>query len=177
MKRFPPVATLILTALLSAFTRGQTLDEYQVKAAFLYNFVKFVEWPPQVFKSPTDRIGICILGQDLFGGALDDAVRGKTFEGRMFVVPRISEVRQAGGCQILFVSASESKRVQAILAELEASSILTVGETEGFAAQGGVIDFRLEAGKVRFRVNVDAAERARLKISSKLLSLAQLVKK
>jgi hypothetical protein len=169
--------TLILAVLLCAVVRGQALDEYQVKAAFLYNFVKFVEWPPQTFKSPTDRIAICVLGQDPFGGALDDAVRGKTFDGRTFVVSRLGEARQAGGCQILFVSASESKRVPAILAELGANSILTVGETESFAAEGGVIDFRLEAGRVRFRVNVDAAEKARLKISSKLLSLAQLVKK
>jgi uncharacterized protein DUF4154 len=169
--------TLLLAVLLAAGALGQAPDEYQVKAAFLYNFVKFVEWPPQVFKSPTDGIAICILGQDPFGGALDEAVRGKTFEGRTVVVARIAEVRQAGGCRILFVSASESKRARAILTELEASSILTVGDTEGFAAEGGVIDFRLEAGRVRFRVNVDAAERARLKISSKLLSLAQLLKK
>jgi hypothetical protein len=168
---------LILEVLLAAVVHAQELDEYQVKAAFLYNFVKFVEWPPQTFKNPTDRIAICILGQDPFGGALDDAVKGKIFEGRAFVVPRISDVREASGCQILFVSASESKRARAVLAELKASSILTVGETEGFTTEGGVINFKLEEGRVRLRVNVEAAERAKLRISSKLLSLAQIVKK
>jgi hypothetical protein len=167
---------LILEVLLAAVFHAQELEEYQVKAAFLYNFVKFVEWPPQTFKNATDRIAICILGQDPFGGALDDAVKGKTFEGRTFVVPRISDVREASGCQILFVSASETKRARAVLVELKASGILTVGETEGFTTEGGVINFKLEEGRVRLRVNVEAAERAKLRISSKLLSLAQIVK-
>jgi hypothetical protein len=162
--------------LLAAGAHAQALDEYQVKAAFLYNFVKFVEWPPHAFKSPPDRIAICILGRDPFGGALDDAVNGKTFEGSTFVVPRISEVRQANGCQILFVSASERKRMLAIIAELKGVGALTVGEMEGFAAQGGMINFRLEDGRVRLEVNVEAVERANLRISSKLLSLAQIVK-
>jgi hypothetical protein len=156
---------------------GQTTDEYQVKAAFLYNFAKFVEWPPQAFKSPTDPIAICILGEDPFGHALEDAVKGKTIEGRGFVVPRISEVRQADSCQILFVSSAERKRARAILAELRANGVLTVGETEGFAEAGGVINFKLEGGRLRLEINVDAAERAKLRLSSKLLSLAQIVKK
>ncbi len=158
--------------------QGQSLDEYQVKAAFLFNFAKFVEWPAQTFRSPTDPINICILGQDPFGDALEHAVKGKTVETRVFLVPfRISEVHQASGCQILFISSTERKRVRAILAELKAPGVLTVGETEGFAVQGGMINFKLEDGRVRLEVNVEATERGQLRISSKLLNLAQIVRK
>ena len=154
-----------------------TGDEYRVKAAFLYNFAKFVEWPPGAFRNPTDRIAICVLGQDPFDGALEDAVKGKTLEGRPFAVLNISESRQAGRCQILFIGASEHKRVQAILAELRGSSALTVGETEDFAIRGGIVNFKLDGGHVRLEINVEAAAMAKLRISSKLLSLAQIVRK
>ena len=168
--------TLVLGTLLAVGAHAQVLDEYQVKAAFLFNFVKFIEWPPQASKGSSDPINICILGEDPFGNSLEDAVKGKTVEGRTFLVPvRISEVQQASACQILFVSSTERKHVRAILAALKAPGVLTVGETEGFAAQGGMINFKLEDGRVRLEVNVEAAERANLRISSKLLSLAQIV--
>lgn len=157
--------------------RAQVTDEYQVKAAFIYNFAKFVEWPPHAFKSPMDPIVICVLGQNPFGGALEEVVNGKSVEGRSFVVRQLSGEQAAAGCQILFISSSERKRLRGILGELKASGALTVGETDTFASEGGMINFKIEGGRVRLQVNVDAAEQGKLRISSKLLSLAEIVKR
>lgn len=163
---------MILGLLLTTAGRGQAVEEYRVKAAFLFNFAKFVEWPPQTFKSPTDSISICVLGVNPFGRSLEEAVSGKSGGGRAFVVRQIADARQISGCQILFIASRQKKR----LAEMAVVGVLTVGESDGFAASGGVIGFKLEGGRVRIEVNVDAADLRRLRISSKLLSLAQIVK-
>jgi hypothetical protein len=155
--------------------RGQ-MNEYQVKALFLYNFARYVEWSPQRFKAPNDPIVICILGQNPFGSALDEAVAGKLVEGRPFVVRKISDIQPADSCSILFVNSSDRKRFRSIAGRIKGSGVLTVGEMHGFTSDGGVINFRLEDGKVRFEIDVDAAAREHLHISSKLLSLAQIVK-
>jgi hypothetical protein len=165
----------MLIALLVA-ARGQVIDEYQVKAAFVYNFAKFVEWPAHSFTGPSAPIVICILGDDPFGSLLDIPVNGKLVEGRPLVVRRMSDVRHVKACQILFISSSERKRLASILAEVKLCGILTVGDMAGFAAEGGVITLQLEDGRVRFQVNMDAAEQQGLRISSKLLSLAQIVR-
>jgi hypothetical protein len=156
---------------------GAVAEEYQVKAAFLFNFAKFVEWPADAFKAADDPITICVLGQDPFGGALEDVVRDKTVASRPFVVRQVSSIPQAIKCQIVFVTASERKRVRSILDELKGRSILTVGEAEDFTANGGVINFKLKGARVRIEIDTGAAERAKLRISSKLLSLAEIVKK
>jgi hypothetical protein len=166
---------LVLGTLLTAGAHGQAIDEYQVKAAFLYNFAKFVTWPPESFQTSKDPIVVCILGPNPFGGALEQAVQGKVVEGRKLLVLQISDGKQASSCQILFVSSSERKRGRSIIVELKSSGILTVGETEGFADQGGVVNFKLNGNRVRLEVNIDAAEEQKLRISSKLLSLAQIV--
>jgi hypothetical protein len=168
---------IALGALLALDAGAQVIDEYQVKAAFIYNFAKFVEWPPQAFKNPTDPIVICVLGQNPFGSALEQAVSGKEVEGKKFEVRQLSDEQQIAGCQILFVSSSERKRLHEIFGEIKASGVLTVGETDTFASEGGVINFKIDGGKVRLQVNVDAAEHSKLRISSKLLSLAQIVKR
>jgi hypothetical protein len=155
---------------------AQTIDEYKVKAAFVYNFAKFVEWPAETLTPSVAPFRICVLGQDRFGGVLVSTVNGKTLSGRPFVVSDISDVSQAGDCQILFVGSSENKRLRSILAEVRTLGTLTVGETEGFAAMGGIINFKIEDGRVRFEINVAAAERAKLRISSNLLNLAQIVR-
>jgi hypothetical protein len=154
---------------------AQTIDEYQVKAAFLYNFAKFVEWPALTFKTDKDPLRICVLGQDPFGNALVGGVGGKTVVGRPLVVSDISDVGQGSDCQILFIGSSERKRLRAIFAELRATGVLTVGETEGFATQGGIVNFKLEDGRVRLEINIEAAGQAKLRISSKVLNLAQIV--
>jgi hypothetical protein len=166
---------IVLGAACTSGLWGQ-INEYQVKAFFLYNFARYVEWPPQSFKSARDPIVICILGQDPFGGALDQAVAGKLVDGRPFVVRQIAEIPPACECHIQFVHASERKRFRSLAGKLRGSGILTVGETQGFTADGGVINFKLEDGKVRFEIDVDAAGRERLHISSKLLSLAKIAR-
>jgi len=168
---------MILGLLLTTAAHGQRAEEYRVKAAFLLNFARFVEWPPQEFKSSADPIAICVIGQNLFGNALDNAVIGKTVEGRAFLVRQLSGSQPLGGCQILFVSSSERNRLQAILGEIKTGGVLTVGETDAFASEGGMINFKIEGGRVRLQVNLEAAEEANLRISSTLLSLAQIVKK
>jgi hypothetical protein len=143
-------------------------SEYQVKAAFLYNFVKFVEWP----SVQAGEVGICVIGKDPFGGALDLAVEGKSLDGRRFAVRRIGEIADARGCHALFVGRSESKRAAEIAAAARGWSVLTVSDIEGFAAQGGMIAFLVADHRVRFQINAANAAGAGLRISSKLLQLA-----
>jgi hypothetical protein len=159
-----------------AAAQGQSVDEYQVKAAFLYNFAKFVEWPAGEFKSPSDPMVICVLGRNPFGPLLDQAISGKQIEGRNLSIREVLSIRECGACQLLFIAVSEKKHLPAVLESLKTSSVLTVGETANFAAAGGVINFKLDDGKVSLEINLHAAERARLRISSKLLSLAKIVR-
>jgi hypothetical protein len=167
---------LLLGFALASAASAQIIDEYQVKAAFLYNFAKFVEWPALTFKTDKDPVRICVLGQDPFGSALGDAVGGKTVLGRHFALSNISSAEQVTDCQILFISSSERKRLRSIFAELRTTGILTVGETEGFAAEGGIVNFKLADGRVHLEINVEAAGQAKLRINSSVLSLAQIVK-
>lgn len=171
------VTVICLGLSLGAVARGQEVQEYQVKAAFLYNFAKFVEWPSQSFKTAQAPIAVCVFGHNPFGSALEDVIRGKSFDGRTFAFRQVSDVESAKSCQILFVSSADDKRFRAVGVSLKSAGILTVGEAKGFADDdGGVINFKLDDGRVRFEINVDAAERKQLRISSKLLSLAQIVR-
>lgn len=169
--------TVFLGILVSAGVSAQSTDEYRVKAAFLYNFVKFVEWPPQTFKSAVEPIVIGVLGKDPFGDALAAVTAGKTFEGRTFQVRDVKDAPQAEGCQILFISSSERKRLESLLGQLAGHAVLTVGEADDFAADGGIINFKIEGGTVRLQINVAAARKQQLQISAKLLSLAEVVGK
>jgi YfiR/HmsC-like len=162
---------------LIAASSARPMDEYQVKAAFLYNFARFVEWPQEAFQDANDPFAICVLGQDPFGRALDDVAAGKKIEGRAVAVRRISEARRANGCRILFVSSSEPKRVLATLASMSERGVLTVGEADNATSEGMIIDLTLEEGKVRFEIHTEAAGREKLRFSSKLLSLATILKK
>jgi hypothetical protein len=153
------------------------LSEYQVKAAYLFNFLKFVEWPEDAFTDSLAPIVIGIVGDDPFGSALPQVVIGKTVQGRDLVIRKYHAGENLRGASILFVSASEKKRLPQILASLHGSSTLTVADMDGFLDEGGMIQFLSENDRVRFSVNVDATSRARLKVSSKLLSLARVVGK
>ncbi len=153
-----------------------TPNEYQVKAAFLYNFAKFVEWPPGTFPEPNAPLVLEVLGEDPFGQALDEAIAGRSVDGHTLLVRRSRRLQDLRGCQVLFVSSSEQKWLPLILARLEGSPVLTVGESEKFAESGGAIQFLLEDNRVRFAINLDAAMRARLKISAKLLALAKVMR-
>lgn len=170
------MAALSLLLMVTGCAAAQN-DEYQVKAAFLYNFARFMEWPPEAFSSPEEPITVCVVGQNPFGAALEQVMSGKTVSGRPFVVKLMPELQPGSTCRILFVSSSESRRVKSIIGNLLGCGILTVGETPGFALDGGVINFKIENGRVRFEINVEAAAKQHLRLSSKLLSLAQIVKK
>lgn len=168
---------IALGILLSAGASAQAADEYRIKAAFLYNFAKFVEWPPRAFKSPWDPIVIGVLGKNPFGDALAEAVAGKTLGGRAFQVREVADAQQAAACQIVFVSSSERKRLGPLFTRVGTSAVLTVGESSNFAAAGGIINFIIDDGNVRLQINVEAARRQQLRISAKLLSLAEIVGK
>lgn len=174
-------AAFLLLALLSAACvpadRAQTEapGEYQLKAAFLFNFAKFIDWPATSFATPQSPFTICILGTDPFRRAMDDAWRGKTVGDRAVAVERSKDLADARRCQIVFVSSSEKRRVREILGSLRGTNALVVGETEGFAEAGAAVQFTIEDDRVRFLINTDAAARAGLKVSSKLLSLARVV--
>jgi hypothetical protein len=151
-------------------------SEYELKAAFLFNFAKFVDWPPNAFAGPESPFLVCVLGTDPFGIALDNALRSKIIAEHPASVARVRRVADISGCQILFVAASESHLLPEILAKIRGQYVLVIGETDDFASSGGAIQFTLEENRVRFFINPDAADRAGLKISSKLLALAKIVR-
>jgi hypothetical protein len=164
-----------LALTLPSTAQAPTLTENQIKAGFLFNFTKFVEWPADVFPDATSPIVLGIVGEDSFGDLLTQATAGKTVNGRTVLVRRFKDEQTLQACNILFVGALEEKHIARILERLKGSSVLTVGETAGFAQSGGVINFVVEANRVRLEINLDAALRARLKISAKVIAVARLV--
>jgi hypothetical protein len=172
----------VLMSVFLALSQGEILKaqtspsvEYQVKAAFLLNFARFVVWPADAFESDKTPISFCIFRQNPFGTSLDEITEGKTIANRGLVVRRVEELPDLKTCQLVFVSDAAEKDLPAVLDELKVSSALVVGESQGFADRGGGIQLYLDADKVRFTVNVDATKRARLNVSSKLLTLAKIV--
>ncbi len=149
--------------------------EYQVKAVYLFNFGKFVEWPKAATKD--DSFPICVLGRDPFGAALDATLAGEKIDDRKLIARRIATERDATGCRILFISSSEDSRIKEILTSMEKSGVLTVSDMPDFIGNGGMIQFVLKENKVRFAVNLTAAQRAGLTFSSQLLKVAIEVKK
>jgi YfiR/HmsC-like len=151
------------------------VEEYSVKAAFLFHFAQFVEWPQGTFDGNNSPLKYCTLGDDPFHGALDAILSGKTIGTRPVSVEHFRQAREIVGCQVLFIGASQKKTIPTALESLKGFPILTVGESEHFVQEGGMIGFFLEDNKVRFEINLTAAERARLKVSARLLSLAKTV--
>ena len=149
--------------------------EYRVKATYLFNFAKFVEWPPPAFAESATPIRIGVLGNDDFGLFLDQLVQGETVKGHPLVVKRSRLVEELKTCHILFISKSEANRIDQILTALGDAGVLTVSESDGFAERGGIVNFFIEGNKVRFEINPAAARRRELKIGSQLLSLARIV--
>ena len=149
--------------------------EYQLKAGFLYNFAKFIEWPAPAFEKAQTPYRICVLGPDPFGEDLDVAVGEATLQGRRLVVQRLSDVKDAGGCHILFVSKADPRKLPALFQALANAPTLTVGEDEEFTRAGGCLRFFKLNNNIRFEINVQATERAHLKVSAKLLNLARVV--
>lgn len=153
--------------------RADATREYQLKAAFIHHFAQFTEWPAGTFSDEKAPIILAILGTDPFDGELDRVVAGKTIGGRRVVVkhfPRAAEVQQ---CQLLFVGSASDEQLSPALQKLGPVGVLTVGETDRFTESGGIIRFYREDNRVRFEINQEAAARARLRISAKLLRLAK----
>jgi hypothetical protein len=166
---------------LSVLTGGSSIvnanppdsPEY-LKAAYLYNFTKFVEWPPEAFKDNLSPINLYILGADPFGVTLD-SIKNRMVQGRRLNIKHVNHIEEISGCHILFISASEKENLRSILRALKNSTILTVSEIERFGQRGGIINFILVENKIHFEINPDAAQQSGLKISSQLLKLAKIV--
>ena len=159
-----------------ASAQATRAPEYSVKAAYLYNFTHFIEWPSNSFAAPDARIVIGVLGEDPFGEVLDQAVKGKTVCGRAFEVRRSQQLGELRGCQVLFVCASETRRLPEILETVKKTGQVTISDLDRFAEQGGVISFYMDNNRVRFKINLTAAERAGIKISSRLLRLGTIIR-
>lgn len=170
----------LLAALLAAFPIPSVLgagppQEYAVKAAFLYNFAKFVEWPPEAFKDPASPLVLGILGTNPFGEALQ-SLKGKTVNGRPLAIRTAASLDGLGTCQILFISSSEVPFLPGILNSVKGQNVLTVGDVNEFCEAGGLVNLVTTGDRIGIEVNLEAVGRTRLKISSKILALARIVK-
>jgi YfiR/HmsC-like len=176
--RFLTRRVVALVCLIAAFSvRGQEKgsSEYQVKAAFLFHFAQFVDWPNETFTNETSPLTYCTLGEDPFRGELEASLSGKKIGARPIRVQHLRQTQEIPECQILFIGGMERKRMSTLLAALKGAPVLTVGDADHFVNEGGVIGFCLEEKKIRFEINLNAATEARLKISARLLSLAKTV--
>jgi uncharacterized protein DUF4154 len=152
-------------------------SEYQVKAAYLYNFGRFVKWPAGIAAGKGDSFAVCVLGQDPFGATLDSTLAGEALDGKPVVIRRIAKPQDAADCRILFVSSTEEHHLKEILAAIDQAGVLTVSDIPGFSRRGGIIQFIAEGDRVRFEINLASAESARLVLSSELLKVAAAVRR
>ena len=181
--RSPPLRFLFIAAALTVLSwsvahaqSGEArVTEYDVKAAFIYNVAKFVEWPDER-SDGRNSINFCILGADPFGKTLH-MIEGKTVRGKKIQARTLRSPREAKECHMLFISSSEREQLPHILAAVRSFPVLTIGDAGGFAQQGVIINFYKENNKVRFEVNEDTAKDSKLAISSHLLKLARIVRR
>jgi hypothetical protein len=172
------MAALVYLLLAGSIALGQQKpSEYQVEAAYLYNFGRFVEWPPKGATNQNSSFTICVLGEDPFGPALDATLAGETIGNQRVMARRISSPQMSADCQILFISSSEASRLNKIIEALDKNAILTVSDIPQFSQRQGMIQFVLEENRIRFEVNLIATQRAGLTLSSELLKVATAVRK
>ena len=174
------VASLVTLLLVFSFTTVRVqaqseVEEHKVKAAFIYHFAQLVDWPAGALGDGSQPMNLCTVGDDPFRGELENSVEGKVADLHVMRVRHLKKIQEAHDCQILFISKSEEKQLAEILMELGNAAVLTIGESDRFAQQGGMIQLTLDDNKVRFNINVGAAQKSGLKISSKLLLLAKEV--
>ena len=170
------VLALLAILLTAPFAAGAKLThEYDLKAAFLFHFAQFVQWPPEALPDKNTPLTIGILGEDPFGKSLDEIVANESVGGHKLLVRRFQRVSQADSCHILFISSSEKSRLDQVLSVVNRRSILTVGETKDFAQRSGMIGFVVAEKRLRLAINLAAANAARLTISSKLLRQSEIV--
>lgn len=180
-KRTFHAAMLVLAVLLNMSDSARADDEdnreYEIKAAFIYNFAQFTVWPDKAFASDDSPFVVAVVGQDPFNHALESACEGKSIAGHPMEVRHIDSLDQIEGCHLLFVPETEDDHLDDIFKVVADRPILTVGESPKFPWAGGTIRFLIEDHKMRFEVNPDAAAKAALRISSKLMSLARIFKR
>jgi hypothetical protein len=176
-KKGPAILLALLILLTGSGIRmqGQDTDEHGVEAVYLFHFAQLVDWPPDAESSTENSIFLCTVGDDPFQGALEEAVAGKPVGNRAIRIRHLDETQDVQSCQIAFIGKAEAKHLSALLTTLHNAPVLTVGDSPNFLEAGGMIRFVLEDNKVRFDINLVAAQAARLKIGSRLLVLAQHV--
>jgi hypothetical protein len=170
---------IALCLLLPAGVPGSAqMDEYSIKAGYLYNFSKYVTWPEQAFSAPTSPFVICVVGNDPFGSRLDQAVAGKSSgDGRALQIKRLknADAVRLRECHLVFVGKSEQEHAAEIIEVLRTLAVLTVADFNSFAEKGGVADLRIDGTKVKVDLNMSSASRANLKVSGKLQQVSNLV--
>jgi len=155
---------------------ARALPIERVKAAFIYKFANFVEWPPSAFESKDSPLVIGAVADDHFVDILKDVVDGKSVNARSIEVKKIGALSDLKGCQIAFISDTKHDELDRILSDIQDETILSIGDSDDFVDKGGIIKLYEEKNRLRFEINLDSAKRAQLKISSKLLDLATAVK-
>jgi uncharacterized protein DUF4154 len=168
-------ALIFLAGAGSASAQALSANEYAVKAAFLFHFAQFVEWPEGAFREANSPLVYCTIGEDPFQGALEASFKGKVIGARSLEVRHLRGASEAHGCHVLFIGKATKQRLPDELASLKGNPVLTVGESEQFVKENGMIGFCVEENKIRFNINLEAAKKANLKISSRLLTLAKTV--
>lgn len=167
-----------LQRLLPSYADSPQIGEYQLKAVYLYNFTKFVTWPATVFTSPDAPFQICVLGEDLFRGLLEAAVKDEKVKGREVITQQIDDMEMIKECHILFISRSEQSHLANILNLAKSNYTLTVSDIEDFIPQGGMIQFyRQDDNKIRFAIDLKILDTVGLKASSELLKLAKVIRR
>jgi hypothetical protein len=172
------IVVLVYLLFAASIALGQQRPSaYQVEAAYLYNFSRFVEWPAKTALPQSNSFTICVLGEDPFGQALDATLAGETIGNQKVTARRISNPQTAADCQILFISSSEANRLNKIIEALNKNAVLTVSDIPQFSQRQGMIQFVMEENRIRFEVNLAATQRAGLTLSSELLKVATAVRK
>jgi hypothetical protein len=167
------LALLILGATSAVFAQEMSVSEYSLKAAFLHNFAKYVEWPAEALAEPAEKMVLCLLGEDPFGDVLGE-MEGRSVRGRQIVIDRAAELDDLERCHILFVCRSKKERLDGILGQLAGVGVLTVSDISGFAERGGMIEMLADEEVVRITINLGATQREGLVVSSRLLALARI---
>lgn len=170
------LACILLLPLVFSASQASAQSEDQVKAAFLFNFVRYVEWPDEVFEDEGAHVKVCMLGAEAFGSVVTQTVSGKSVGDREVKVESIRSLDSARDCHLLYVGSTEQEKLVDMISALESAPVFTVSDAEGFAEGGAMANFFRADNKIRFEMNPGAAKKAKLKISSRLLRLAKVVK-
>lgn len=171
---FPLLMTLFSLIWNPVTSRAETLEEYHDKAAFLYHFSNFVDWPASTFKATNGHLRICVMGKDPFGQSLDATLANKSVRDHPFEIRRNPPTTELQHCHLLYLPASASSHIRALRHQMAKENVLTVGETVDFMRQGGMVQLFVDNQKIRFAVNTDVINQTNLKVSSKLLRLAKI---